>query len=386
MLKPLVHQTYTPAADAVEAGKERVVRTAPNAVTVDMTLIRSAYTPDSFQVREGDQVTLKITNVETIRDMIHGFALPDHNLNIALAPGYTKTVTFDAGKPGVYWFYCTNFCSALHLEMRGRMVVQPKDSTVTLTDWHAAQNVKGQVVPACPRRETANESADDLRRRRGVRAAALVLPLWGFAMSAPQYPDETLHLQVQRTGIVGDVQEVSTLQHYIGVRFPTDLPELKWATRAIVAFAALLLLGAFVGAGTAGRVYRVLCAVALVTFLLASAAVVQARLYQVGHDRDPQSPLAGPPQFHSAPRRPGEGRQLHGVVVPARGRDDAARGGRALRRRKPKGGGVTRRTRSWPSSWSSSPRVRTHGRGPSAAPARTFLSSRRRSPPRRRET
>jgi Nitrous oxide reductase len=34
------------------------------------------YTPDSFQVREGDQVTLKITNVETIRDMIHGFALP----------------------------------------------------------------------------------------------------------------------------------------------------------------------------------------------------------------------------------------------------------------------------------------------------------------------
>ena len=63
------------------------MRTGPHAVTVDMTMIRSAYTPDSFEVREGDQVTLKITNVETIRDMIHGFALPDHNLNIALAPG-----------------------------------------------------------------------------------------------------------------------------------------------------------------------------------------------------------------------------------------------------------------------------------------------------------
>ena len=48
-----------------------------------------------------------------------------------------------------------------------------------------------------------------------------------------------------------------------------------------------------VGAGTVGRVYRVLCAVALVTFLVASAAVVQARLYQVGHDRDPNSPLRG---------------------------------------------------------------------------------------------
>jgi nitrous-oxide reductase len=150
VLRSLVHQTYTPSSDAVQAGKERVVRTGPHAVSVDMTLIRSAYTPDTFQVREGDQVSLKITNVETIRDMIHGFALPDHNLNIALAPGYTKTLTFDAGKPGVYWYYCTNFCSALHLEMRGRMVVQPKDAIVTLTDWHAAENVKGQVVPGVP--------------------------------------------------------------------------------------------------------------------------------------------------------------------------------------------------------------------------------------------
>ena len=65
-----------------------------------------------------------------------------------------------------------------------------------------------------------------------LTAAALALPLWGFAMSAPQYPDETLHLQVARTGIVGDVHEVTTLQQYIGVKFPTSLPELVWAVRA----------------------------------------------------------------------------------------------------------------------------------------------------------
>ena len=150
VLKPIVKQVYTPTDDAVAAGKESVVRTGPHSVAVNMTLIRSAYTPDSFEVREGDVVTMKVTNVETIRDMIHGFALPDHNLNMALPPGYTKTMTFAAGKPGVYWYYCTNFCSALHLEMRGRMVVQPKDSTVTLTDWHAAENVKGQIVPGVP--------------------------------------------------------------------------------------------------------------------------------------------------------------------------------------------------------------------------------------------
>lgn len=122
-------------------------------------------------------------------------------------------------------------------------------------------------------------------------AAALAFPLWGFAMAAPQYPDETLHLQVTRTGIAGDVHEVSTLQHFIGVRFPTELPELQWATRGIAAVAALLLFAAFTGANRFGRVYRILCAVALLTFLAASATVVQARLYQVGHERDPGAPM-----------------------------------------------------------------------------------------------
>jgi len=150
VLKPIVKQVFTETPDAVQPGRERVVRTGPHSVDVDMTLIRSAYTPDAFEVREGDSVTLRVTNVETVRDMIHGFALPDHNLNIALPPGATKTITIDAGKPGVYWFYCTNFCSALHLEMRGRMVVQPKDSTVAIADWHAGQNVKGVQVPGVP--------------------------------------------------------------------------------------------------------------------------------------------------------------------------------------------------------------------------------------------
>jgi nitrous-oxide reductase len=150
VLKPVVKQVYALSEGSVQAGQEKVVRTGPSSVAVDMTLIRSAYTPDTFEVREGDVVTLKITNVETIRDMIHGFALPDHNMNIALPPGDTKTVTFAAGKPGVYWFYCTNFCSALHLEMRGRMVVQPKDSVVKLTDWRSGANVAGQVVAGVP--------------------------------------------------------------------------------------------------------------------------------------------------------------------------------------------------------------------------------------------
>ena len=124
-----------------------------------------------------------------------------------------------------------------------------------------------------------------------MTAAALALPLWGFAMSAPQYPGETLHLQVTRAGIVGDVHEVETLQHYIGVQFPTDLPELPWVTRAILGVAALLLLAVFVPGNALGRAYRALCALAIAALLIASAVVVQARLYRVGHERNPNAPI-----------------------------------------------------------------------------------------------
>ena len=124
-----------------------------------------------------------------------------------------------------------------------------------------------------------------------LAAAALALPLWGFAMSAPQYPDETLHLQVGRTGIAGDVHEVETLQHYIGVRFPSELPELTLATRGIAAVAGLLLVAAFAGRGRWARVYRIACAAVVLAFLGLSAAAVQKRLYQVGHDRDRNAPI-----------------------------------------------------------------------------------------------
>ena len=124
-----------------------------------------------------------------------------------------------------------------------------------------------------------------------LTAASLAAPLWGFSMSAPQYPDETLHLRVVRTGIAGDVHEVETLQHYIGVHFPTSLPELRLAVRAIIGLSALLAVAAFVGGRTPGRAFRAMTVAAFLAFLLGSAVAVQVRLYHVGHDRDPHAPI-----------------------------------------------------------------------------------------------
>ena len=43
------------------------------------------------------------------------------------------TVKFKADKEGVYPYYCTEFCSALHLEMQGYLLVKPKGWKPTKT-------------------------------------------------------------------------------------------------------------------------------------------------------------------------------------------------------------------------------------------------------------
>jgi nitrous-oxide reductase len=96
-----------------------------NRVTVKMVAVRSSFTPANVEVREGDIVTMAITNIEQATDMLHGWALLDHNINLVIDPGETKTVTFTA-KRGVHPYYCTNFCSALHQEMQGYLTVRPR--------------------------------------------------------------------------------------------------------------------------------------------------------------------------------------------------------------------------------------------------------------------
>ncbi|HEX9075459.1 MAG TPA: Sec-dependent nitrous-oxide reductase [Anaerolineae bacterium] len=102
----------------------KVVRTG-NKVEVWMTVIRSHYDPESVSVKKGDHVVWHLTSLERTRDATHGFALSGYNINLSLEPGKTETIEFDADQSGTYAYYCTEFCSALHLEMMGYFLVQP---------------------------------------------------------------------------------------------------------------------------------------------------------------------------------------------------------------------------------------------------------------------
>ena len=108
--------------DVKDASVERTGRK----VEVKMLAVRSFFAPDVIRVKEGDEVAIHITNIEQTRDELHGFAINEYNINLVVDPGETKTVTFKAKKSGVFPFYCTNFCSALHQEMQGYLLVEPK--------------------------------------------------------------------------------------------------------------------------------------------------------------------------------------------------------------------------------------------------------------------
>jgi len=119
---PLTHKV---SENAVQAGQERIERRA-DGVHVYMTAVRSHFTPDIVRVKEGEHVHLHLTNVEQAKDATHGFAIGSKNINVSIEPGEHADLHFIAGKPGVYPLYCTEFCSALHLEMAGYLLVEPR--------------------------------------------------------------------------------------------------------------------------------------------------------------------------------------------------------------------------------------------------------------------
>ncbi|PLX37847.1 MAG: cytochrome C [Hyphomicrobiales bacterium] len=118
-------RTDKPSEFRTRPGRERV-EVVDGVTHVYGTLIRSHITPEIIEVEEGTTVSLHLTNVERAEDETHGFAINGFNVNLSVEPGKTVSATFVVDQAGVYPYYCTEFCSALHLEMQGYLLVRPK--------------------------------------------------------------------------------------------------------------------------------------------------------------------------------------------------------------------------------------------------------------------
>lgn len=120
---------------ATKGEKEAKVVREGNAVHIYATSIRSHFAPDNIEgIKIGDEVYFHVTNLEQDWDIPHGFAIKGaNNAELLIMPGETQTLKWVPEKAGIYPFYCTDFCSALHQEMQGYIRVSPAGSATPLT-------------------------------------------------------------------------------------------------------------------------------------------------------------------------------------------------------------------------------------------------------------
>ena len=119
---------------ATKSEKDAKVVRDGNTVHIYMTMIRSHFAPDNIEgIKMGDRVYFHVTNLEQDFDVPHGISMIGANTSeLLIMPGQTETFAWEPKGEGVWPFYCTDFCSALHQEMQGYVRVSAKGSDVPL--------------------------------------------------------------------------------------------------------------------------------------------------------------------------------------------------------------------------------------------------------------
>lgn len=120
---------------AIKSEKDARAERKGNEVHVYISAIRSHLTPDNIEgVKVGDVVYFHVTNLEQDWDIPHGFAIKGNdNSELLIMPGETCTLKWTPKETGIYPYYCTDFCSALHQEMQGYLRVSSKESNIPIT-------------------------------------------------------------------------------------------------------------------------------------------------------------------------------------------------------------------------------------------------------------
>jgi copper chaperone NosL len=186
-----------------------------------------------------------------------------------------------------------------------------------MSDAHLASQPRLAVVPRSP----------SLQRRRrwavlglaiGGALAVLLsyqLPYWNFHLVAPQYP-KGLSLQIALYGVLGDVQEIDILNHYIGMMPMSTAASLERSVSAYVV--AAMGIGTLAGIVATGKRLGWLGLIPALGLPIGFLGDTLYWMYRFGHELDPHAPLEFSP-FMPVLIGAGNIGQFHTTAWPASG-------------------------------------------------------------------
>lgn len=122
----------------------------------------------------------------------------------------------------------------------------------------------------------------------GLLFAAWFQPMWGWYLSAPQYP-QGLVLSVYMNHVSGDIMEINILNHYIGM---AKLDEAARFERAIAGYGiAIIVLITLLMVFVPGRRSAKLFAIPAFIFPFVFVAAMYRWMYRFGHELSPDAPV-----------------------------------------------------------------------------------------------
>ncbi len=77
------------------------------------------FTPNDLKVPVGSTVSFYVTSP----DVVHGFFVPDTDINMMVVPGWVNTTTHTFTKRGTYLLICHEYCGIGHQNMFGKIEV-----------------------------------------------------------------------------------------------------------------------------------------------------------------------------------------------------------------------------------------------------------------------
>jgi cytochrome c oxidase subunit 2 len=79
------------------------------------------WNPKEITVPVGSTVRFFVTSV----DVVHGFSIPDENVNLEIMPGWVSEVEHTFNRRGDYLLICNQYCGAGHAGMFSHVKVTP---------------------------------------------------------------------------------------------------------------------------------------------------------------------------------------------------------------------------------------------------------------------